>query len=61
MYRYAVCNQDNKVVNVIIWDGVSKWQPPAGHFVVKHDFCDTGHVYDPVSNSFSYPENKENE
>ena len=55
MYRYAVCNKNHEVVNVIIWDGEAKWSPPEGHYVVRHDQCDRGHVYDPKSNSFAYP------
>ena len=55
MYRYAVCNKDKLVVNVIIWDGKSKWQPPAGCFIVRSDFCDIGQVYDPNKKTFSYP------
>jgi len=56
MYRYAVINADNIVVNVIIWDGETKWSPPAGHYVVRHDQCDIGHIYDPDSNTFAYPQ-----
>lgn len=55
MYRYAVCDKNHKVITVIIWDGETKWQPPAGHYVVRHDKCDAGHVYDPESNAFAYP------
>jgi len=56
MYRYAICrNADHFVVNVIIWDGQTKWAPPAGHYVVRHDQCDIGCTYDPESNTFAYP------
>lgn len=31
---YAVINSDtNIVVNVILWDGESQWQPPVGTYV----------------------------
>ena len=29
MKKYAVINDQNKVVNLIIWDGVSKYEKPA--------------------------------
>lgn len=36
--RYAVINDETgRCVNVILWDGVSKWAPPAGHHVVQDD------------------------
>ncbi len=55
MYRYAVCNDKNEVVNVIIWDGESRWSPPAGCFVVRSDKCDIHQIYDPNTETFSYP------
>ena len=27
---YAIVNSENLVVNTIIWDGVTLWQPPEG-------------------------------
>jgi hypothetical protein len=51
--RHAVIHAEtNIVVNVIVWDGVSKWTPPAGHYVVRHDHCNIGDRYDSVTNSF---------
>jgi len=44
--RYAVVNEKGHIVNVIIWDGTSKWTPPVGHFVVRHDKCDIGDRWD---------------
>jgi len=35
--RYAVIDQNNRVTNVIAWDGVTEWQPPAG-YVIKPKF-----------------------
>jgi hypothetical protein len=52
--RHAVVNQQNKVVNVIIWEG-SPWQPPKDHYVVRSDKCDIGDTYDPATNSFRKP------
>lgn len=32
--KYAVINSDTNIVeNVIIWDGVAPWTPPAGCYV----------------------------
>jgi len=59
MYRYAVCNADNLVVNVIIWDGQTRWAPPSGCFVVRSDVCDIGHIYDPNTQTFAYPPQEE--
>jgi hypothetical protein len=44
MKRYAVVNQENKVVNIIIWDEVSQWSPPENHIIVnvEETFCDIG-------------------
>lgn len=47
MHRYAVINnQTHEVVNVILWDGITQWAPPTGHYVVQHDQCDIGDSWD---------------
>lgn len=52
--RHAVVNKETKIVsNVIVWDGVSKWSPPVGHDVVRHDKCDIGDIYEASTKSFS--------
>lgn len=34
--RYAVIsNVDSVVQTVVVWDGVSPWEPPAGTFLVQ--------------------------
>jgi hypothetical protein len=30
MVNYAVISDQGQVINVIVWDGVSVWQPPEG-------------------------------
>ncbi len=41
MLRHAVCDQDGRVINVVIWDGESNWFPhDPTHYVVEHDECD---------------------
>lgn len=32
--NYAVIDSTGLVVNVIVWDGVSPWEPPVEHSVV---------------------------
>lgn len=54
--RHAIVDKENKVVNVVIWEGAS-WLPPKGHYVVRHDKCDIGDIYDPTTNSFKKPAN----
>ena len=43
--RYAVV-QDGVVVNVVMWDGVSEWAPPAACTVVQSDTASIGDAYD---------------
>lgn len=31
---YVVLNQEGEWINVILWDGISEWQPPEGCIVV---------------------------
>ena len=31
--RYAVIDKSNRVINVIVWDGLTEWQPPSGCMV----------------------------
>lgn len=39
--RYAVCDRDGKVLNVVVWDGETPWHPhDPSHYVVQHDECD---------------------
>jgi hypothetical protein len=58
MMKYAVINNENIVVNSIIWDGESKWSPPAGHRIIKSE-AGIGSQYDPATKKFSAPVNKE--
>ena len=51
--RHAIVNKDNKVVNVVIWQGAS-WLPPMNHYVINciDEKCDIGDTYDPVNKVF---------
>lgn len=31
---YAIVDETGLVVNVTVWDGISPWEPPAGHAAV---------------------------
>jgi len=43
MANYAVVDSENICVNVVVWDGVSEWSPPVGHWAVPlPDGCAAG-------------------
>jgi hypothetical protein len=44
MNRYAII-KDNKVINVIIWDGKSKWNGPEGTQIVQSNTLNIGDNY----------------
>ncbi len=43
--RYAVIDQKNVVTNVIMWDGVTQWQPPAGYVVKETQEAAMGDIW----------------
>lgn len=56
--KFAIIDKNNIVVNVIVWDEVSEWEPPTGTTLVKikdtdpvSRFC----AFDPKRKTFSYP------
>lgn len=51
MTRHAIVNQDNIVVNVVIWEGAA-WLPPHNHTVVRSDLAGIGDRYIPEKNVF---------
>lgn len=54
--RYAVIDQNNKVVNVIIWDGQALWRPPLGCVAIAcPDETGIGHRYNTFAKTFSAP------
>lgn len=52
--RWAIIDKDNKVANVVLWDGPStEWCPPRGHTVVQcAKEVGVGHIYNPETNTF---------
>jgi len=54
MNRWAIIDKDNKVVNVVLWDGPkTEWCPPRGHMIVQCDRLNgIGDIYNPIQNSF---------
>lgn len=42
MSRYAVVDPEGNVVNVVLWDGKSKWSPPEGHSIIQHEQAGPG-------------------
>lgn len=55
MDRYAVINADGKVVNIIIWDGLSSWRPPIGHRIEKNHDLNIGDRWISSLNEFVRP------
>ena len=56
MSRHAIVNKENRVVNVVVWEG-AEWLPPRDHMVI-HDptgTCNIGDTYEPSSNTFIKP------
>ncbi len=54
MSQYAIL-QNNVVINVCAWDGVSPYAPPTGCTLVQSDSCGIGDIYDPLTQTFSKP------
>lgn len=52
MARYAIVNGSNVVINVIKWDGISTWTPPAGCTAVLSSTANVGCAYDPDGGTF---------
>lgn len=55
--RYAVIIS-GIVDNLIVWDGVSEWQPPPGGVAVQlgdSEWCDIGCLYDKDADPRFYP------
>ena len=52
--RHVIINKDNKVVNIILWDG-GEWLPPREHTVVRSDTAEINDIYNPKGKNFSKP------
>lgn len=50
--KHALINKDNKVDNIIVWDG-RELTPPKGMTIVRCDDCNIGDTYDPKTNKFN--------
>jgi hypothetical protein len=57
--NYAVVNESNQVVNVVVWNGdVAIWQPPSGYLAIQLEPGKTaciGWSYDPETENFLAP------
>lgn len=53
MKRYAVCNKEDLVINVIKWDGESNWQPPVDCYAIQDDSVNIGDSYNKETNIFT--------
>lgn len=45
---YAVVNSDGLIINIVVWDGVTEWEPPEGTTAVKcgESICAIGGRYE---------------
>jgi hypothetical protein len=51
---YAMVNSSNIVVNVIIWDGVTPYNPQ-GYILINSDTANIGDIYDSSNGTFTPP------
>lgn len=55
---YAVVDTNNIVVNTIVWDGVTPYNPGVGLTLIEildGVLCGPGWIYDPVTGTFTDP------
>lgn len=43
--RYAVIDKSNRVINVIVWDGLTEWHPPSGCMVKETQEAAIGDIW----------------
>ena len=55
MKTYAVVDESGMVINVIVWDGVSDWHPPARCFAYGSDTACIGDFFDLDTQTFIKP------
>lgn len=51
--RYAIINNNNLVISVVVWAG-GEFRPPRNHILVQSDVAQPGYIYDPKQEKF-YP------
>ena len=51
--NYAIVNNQSLVINIIEWDGIAPWQPPAGCIAIATDQAGVGWGY--VNGQFTPP------
>ncbi len=57
MARYAVIDKNNNVINVVEWDGITKWSPPESCTVKEHYEVGIKDVWIEDLNDFARPLN----
>lgn len=53
--NYAIIDEDNRVINVIVWDGQNNYTLLQGLQLIPSDSVGIGMIYDPVTEAFSAP------
>jgi len=45
--NYAVVNADGLIINIVVWDGVTEWEPPEGTQAIRcgDNLCGIGGTY----------------
>lgn len=47
-----ICQQTKRVYNCVEWDGIDKWSPPDGFYMVQDDRADRYDLHDVPNNKF---------
>lgn len=42
MNYFIIQESDGLVVNCVVWDGISPWEPPEGHLAIQSDIGGIG-------------------
>ena len=53
--NYAIVGEDNVVINVAAWDGVSPWTPPENTRLIQSDFAAIGDIWVEAISDFVRP------
>lgn len=56
--KWAIIDTQNIVTNIIVWDGMSPYDPGEGNTLIKINdgvYCAIGWIYDPATQTFSPP------
>ena len=55
MLHAVIDLQTNVVVNMVLWNPESLWQPPEGTYIIQSDIAKIGDTYDAATGEFLSP------